>query len=677
MKRLPVVVLSLFLLGVPVASAADPPAWNVSGTYGVTFVCTAGCTETYEHTMTLSDTAGVVTGSGYLTADNAYTWTLTGTVSGSSVTFDIEWTGPAGMEVYNPLLLTGTIDSSGAMSGTASDNGAREFTWTTSGATAAPLATHMVFTSYPGSPSASELGDIVVEIRDVNDDVVSDARSVTLSMNANGSSFDCAGGNPVAAVDGVATFTGCAQTVPAAGYAITASASGLPDLVGSSFDIPGITFVKVIDNWAAEQGSAPVGEFTLTYSDEASEPVAGTAHSGDRVALPLGDYVVGEDGALPQDFAIPEANVQCEDSVTHENAGDADTAYLSAEAPEWTCTVHNVYSVPVFSAVIVGGSAHLADFTFVISGDGGDTTVPGSELVPSTDGKTGTYYGGALVGPFTITQTATPSRYVPSYEMDGLVTATECGWTAGETWTAPPMCTITNRYVASGPAPVMPSIALAVSANPPSLTGPGSVGYTYRITNPGPIALGSVSIADQSCSPATYSSGDTNSDQMLQPGETWVYACSATLSATTTSSVTASGTGNGFKAVATASVTVTVGTAPGLVAVTLTDGIAPGLNTGTTGFGTRSLVVPRGNYVTVLGRTDPNLAGALVEVWVKSKTTDWHRLTLRLVATDGTVHYFTRVNGWTGYWLRFAGDATHAPAKSHGRIATNPTVARI
>lgn len=106
--------------------------------------------------------------------------------------------------------------------------------------------------------------------------------------------------------------------------------------------------------------------------------------------------------------------------------------------------------------------------------------------------------------------------------------------------------------------------------------------------------------------------------------------------------------------------------------VSPTDAVASGVNRGTSGFGTRSLAVARDSYVTVLVRTSPNLAGSLVQIWVASKTSGWRQLTLRRVAADGTVHYFARVNGWTAYWVKFTGNATYAPAASHGRIATNP-----
>ena len=219
------------------------------------------------------------------------------------------------------------------------------------------------------------------------------------------------------------------------------------------------------------------------------------------------------------------------------------------------------------------------------------------------------------------------------------------------------------------PAVVTPQIALAVSASPTSLTGSGSVTYTYTVTNPGSLTLSGVTVTDSVCTP-TYVSGDTNEDTLLEPGESWTYSCTATLSATTTDAAKALGANNGTTVSASAATTVTV-TASALTPVALTDGIAAGVDRGTSGFGITSLVVLPNHYVTVLGRTSPNLAGSVVEIWVRSKAGDWHRLTSRLVAADGTVHYFARVNGWTAYWLKFAGDTTHAPATSHGRITTS------
>ena len=108
-----------------------------------------------------------------------------------------------------------------------------------------------------------------------------------------------------------------------------------------------------------------------------------------------------------------------------------------------------------------------------------------------------------------------------------------------------------------------------------------------------------------------------------------------------------------------------------ITTVRLTDAIAPGVNHGITGFDTVSIVVARNRYVTVLGMTSPNLSGQSVEIWIKRRSADWTRLTSRTVESDGTVHYFARVNGWRAYQLRFAGTASLSSAVSHGRIATS------
>ena len=113
----------------------------------------------------------------------------------------------------------------------------------------------------------------------------------------------------------------------------------------------------------------------------------------------------------------------------------------------------------------------------------------------------------------------------------------------------------------------------------------------------------------------------------------------------------------------------TVGSA--IQPVVITDWIAAGVNRGTAGFGTASVVVSRGGWITLLGTTSPNLGGSVVQVWTRTKTGAWHVLTSRVAAADGTVHYFARINAWTAYQFKFPGDSTHSAAASHGRIATS------
>ena len=104
-------------------------------------------------------------------------------------------------------------------------------------------------------------------------------------------------------------------------------------------------------------------------------------------------------------------------------------------------------------------------------------------------------------------------------------------------------------------------------------------------------------------------------------------------------------------------------------AVTLTDAIAAGLIRGTDGFGLAGVVVPAGTYATYLVRTEPSLAGKVLQIWTRPATGEWQRVTSRTVAPDGTVHYSARIAAWTAFQARFAGDDAAGMAAGHGRIA--------
>lgn len=57
----------------------------------------------------------------------------------------------------------------------------------------------------------------------------------------------------------------------------------------------------------------------------------------------------------------------------------------------------------------------------------------------------------------------------------------------------------------------------------------GLVTFKYKVTNAGPAAVTPV-VADDSCSNVEYVKGDTNGDGLIQPDETWFFACDDTLS---------------------------------------------------------------------------------------------------------------------------------------------------
>jgi len=99
-------------------------------------------------------------------------------------------------------------------------------------------------------------------------------------------------------------------------------------------------------------------------------------------------------------------------------------------------------------------------------------------------------------------------------------------------------------------APIVPPL-IHVTKIPSPLTllsGPGFVTYTNKVTNPGTIALSSVKVTDDKCSPVNFISGDVNNDSKLDISETWTYTCRVRLSQTTTNTVIATGIANGLTA---------------------------------------------------------------------------------------------------------------------------------
>ena len=143
MKRVIIAAAFLMALAWPASVLAHTPSWDLTGSYTIDFTCTGGCVETYTHSMTITSsdhTTGAVVGTGFVEGYVGYDYTVTGTVSGSDVTLDIEWSLSSGLQTTNPLLLTGTIDSSGGMSGTAIDAVPRTFTWVTTAGAATRIA---------------------------------------------------------------------------------------------------------------------------------------------------------------------------------------------------------------------------------------------------------------------------------------------------------------------------------------------------------------------------------------------------------------------------------------------------------------------------------------------------------------------------------------------------------
>lgn len=120
----------------------------------------------------------------------------------------------------------------------------------------------------------------------------------------------------------------------------------------------------------------------------------------------------------------------------------------------------------------------------------------------------------------------------------------------------PPPSSGGNSYVPTVP----PLIDVVKVPSPLALpAGPGLVTYTYTLHNIGTVPVINITMVDDTCNPLVFISGDANADTKLDVNETWIYNCSATLLATHTNTVVATGWANGISTTDIAKATVIVG----------------------------------------------------------------------------------------------------------------------
>jgi hypothetical protein len=117
---------------------------------------------------------------------------------------------------------------------------------------------------------------------------------------------------------------------------------------------------------------------------------------------------------------------------------------------------------------------------------------------------------------------------------------------------------ILDFFGVAAPAPAVDIKTRVNGQDADSPTGPilaagGTASFTYLLTNPGNVPLSSITVNDDNGTPgdvaddfnATYTSGDTNSNNQLDVGETWTYSASRTVIAGQFSNIAAvTATGN-------------------------------------------------------------------------------------------------------------------------------------
>jgi len=219
---------------------------------------------------------------------------------------------------------------------------------------------------------------------------------------------------------------------------------------------------------------------------------------------------------------------------------------------------------------IVGGTKTFAEFPLTATGP---TTITGDSATPAVTNATVT------AGSYTLSE-LTQSDYAAGTwscikNTDPAIVDSSISLADSDN----AICTIQNTYIApssgsggsySGTS-VAPLIDIIKLPSPLALpNGPGLVEYTYTVSNIGTVPMTSVTAIDDNCSPVRYVSGDINNDSKLDTTEKWTYVCSATLSATHTNTVVATGWANGVSATHIASATVVVGSSivPPLIHVT-------------------------------------------------------------------------------------------------------------
>ncbi|MGZ4447242.1 MAG: hypothetical protein ACXVW1_08780 [Nocardioides sp.] len=224
----------------------------------------------------------------------------------------------------------------------------------------------------------------------------------------------------------------------------------------------------------------------------------------------------------------------------------------SGDSVTWTAHEANTGTSPISNVTVTDAATTGAcsPFTYV----SGDTNNNG-KLDPATQSAA------AETWDFTCTQTLTASRTINVYGSgtDTISGKTIAGGPASKctfSTTSPPTVTFQadgyvcdpNERASASVTVIHPSTSLTTTAatvSPSTAHANDPVLFTFYETNDGDTALTSPSVTtdDANCATATYSSGDTNTNGVLDIGETWAFTCSTSFSSTGSQTVTATGHG--------------------------------------------------------------------------------------------------------------------------------------
>jgi LPXTG-motif cell wall-anchored protein len=237
--------------------------------------------------------------------------------------------------------------------------------------------------------------------------------------------------------------------------------------------------------------------------------------------------------------------------------GTTCTVTEGAQPGVWTVVGSAQQTVLVDSAnenVVFSNVRNVGSLTVVIRTEGGNGTFP------YTVDCTGTVFDAA--GNVTTVNGTGSAPTIISIPTGSACTATQAaqpGWTLVS---ASPQSTVINgdETITFVNRRNVNGITIDKTSDVASANPGAPVTYTYEVKATGPDALATVTVTDDKCSPVTFVSGDTDADQLLDPGETWVYRCSNPANASEPTNIaTAAGVDPaGARVEATDRVTITV-----------------------------------------------------------------------------------------------------------------------
>ncbi len=206
------------------------------------------------------------------------------------------------------------------------------------------------------------------------------------------------------------------------------------------------------------------------------------------------------------------------DTVTSNT--DSETATAVQIASVSLAKTSNATGTNVAGEVITYSYTVVNDGTVTITGFSSTDPHPG--LGPITCAPTA--QGGSLAPAASTTCTA--SYTVTQADVDaGFIANT--GSVSGTTATAGP---VSDTAPYTTPVAQSPALTIAKDADPTTVSAPGTITYTIVVTNTGNVSLTSPVLTDPFATTGpTLTGGDTDSDGVLDVGETWTYTASHTV----------------------------------------------------------------------------------------------------------------------------------------------------